>query len=270
MASNSEVLNMQTKKIKLFVATPVHNNVTIHYLQSVIKLQSLCQQHKIDFYLQTMKSSLVTQGRNLCVADFMNTDCTHLLFIDSDILFNPLSIMKMLEKNVELLSIPYPMKIIQWDKLFAKHKDIPTMSELEASTGGNMFPVRIKDEENDIEVVNEMIELSFTPTGCLMMKRSVIDKMIQHYGHMKINQETVVAGEKKLKPNLYNFFDTYYDEEKKRYYGEDFAFSRLWSKIGGKCYALVTEYITHIGDYQFTGRLIDEMIPHSLDTSSKK
>ena len=98
MASNSEVLNMQTKKIKLFVATPVHNNVTIHYLQSVIKLQSLCQQHKIDFYLQTMKSSLVTQGRNLCVADFMNTDCTHLLFIDSDILFNPLSIMKMLEK----------------------------------------------------------------------------------------------------------------------------------------------------------------------------
>tara|TARA_R100001015_G_C4632038_1_gene195096 strand:+ start:2578 stop:3381 length:804 start_codon:yes stop_codon:yes gene_type:complete len=265
---NNEVIDKN--KIKLFVATPVHGNVTIHYLQSIVKLQSVCHSNNIDFYLQTMKSSLVTQGRNLCVADFMATDCTHLLFIDSDILFEPMSILKMLEKNVELLSIPYPMKMIQWDKVFAKYKDIPNMSELQASTGGNMFPVRIKDEENDIEVTNEMIELAFTPTGCLLMKRQVIDKMIKHYGHMQINQETVVDGKKRLKPHLYNFFDTYYDEEKKRYYGEDFAFSRLWTKIGGKCHALVTEYITHVGDYQFTGRLIDEMMSQSIDTSVNK
>jgi len=60
---------------------------------------------------------------------------------------------------------------------------------------------------------------------------------------------------------------TYYDKEKKLYYGEDFAFSRLWTKIGGKCMALITEYITHVGEYQYTGRLIDEMMPVGLDKS---
>ena len=55
--------------------------------------------------------------------------------------------------------------------------------------------------------------------------------------------------------------------------GEDFAFSRLWTKIGGKCMALINEYITHVGEYQFTGRLIDEMVAiptDSIDTSTKK
>jgi hypothetical protein len=38
----------------------------------------------IDFLL--LKSSLVTQGRNLCVANFLNKkEYTHMLFIDSDI-----------------------------------------------------------------------------------------------------------------------------------------------------------------------------------------
>lgn len=79
----------------------------------------------------------------------------------------------------------------------------------------------------------------------------------------------MIDGERVDKPNLYNFFDTYYDVENKLYYGEDFAFSRLWTKIGGKCMALITEYITHVGEYQFTGRLIDEMVSTGIDKPAK-
>jgi hypothetical protein len=37
--------------------------------------------------------------------------------------------------------------------------------------------------------------------------------------------------------------------------------------------ALINEYITHVGEHQFTGRLIDEMVAiptDSIDTSTKK
>ena len=37
MQKNSEVIDLEKKDIRLFVATPVHSNVTIHYMQSVIK-----------------------------------------------------------------------------------------------------------------------------------------------------------------------------------------------------------------------------------------
>ncbi len=253
------------EKIKLYVATPVHSDVSIHYMQSVVRLQAECYKNNIEFTLDMMKSSLVTQGRNVCVAHFLNTDYTHLLFIDSDILFYPQSIFKMLSKNVEMCSIPYPMKIINWDKVFDKYKNLPDMDTLQRDTSGNKFPVKIKDSEDDVTMVNEMIELNYAPTGCMLLQRQVFDKMIKAYPTRTIKQETVTDGQTVITPNLYNFFDTFYDEEAKRYYGEDFAFSKLWRETGGKCYALITEYITHVGEYQYTGRLIDEMIASGLD-----
>ena len=176
----------------------------------------------------------------------------------------------MINKNVEMCSIPYPMKIINWDKVFNKIEDIPTMTELQKNTSGNKFPVKIKDKEDEVIMTNEMIELNYAPTGCMLLQRQVFDKMIQAYPTKTIHQETVIDGETTTVPNMYNFFDTYYDEKAKRYYGEDFAFSKLWRAIGGTCYALITEYITHVGEYQYTGRLLDEMLPHGIDHSDKK
>jgi hypothetical protein len=257
------------KKVKLFVATPVHSDVSIHYMQSVFKLHAKCNENKIPIMLQLMKSSLVTQGRNLCVSYFLNTDFTHMLFIDSDILFEADSIFKMIEKDQDVLSIPYPMKVIHWDKVMMKWKDIPTMNYKQASTSGNTFPVRIKGDENDIDVENEMIELSHSMTGCMLLKREALEKMIKAYPDLTIKQKTMFDGEH-VNKNMYNFFDTYYDKKEKLYYGEDFAFSRLWTKIGGKCMALITEYITHVGEYQFMGRLVDEMVPAGIDKPEKK
>ena len=239
------------KEIKLFVGTPVHSDVSIHYMQSMLKFQAECLSRSIHITIDMMKSSLVTQGRNTLVSHFLSDDYTHLLFIDSDILFYPNSIFKMIDKDVEVCSIPYPMKVINWNKVFEKNYDIPSMTKLQKHTSGNKFPVKIKDNEDNVSFTDEMIELNYAPTGCL-------------------HQESMVDGKMTVKPNLYNFFDTHYDEKDKRYYGEDFAFSKLWRDIGGKCYALITEYITHVGEYQYTGRLIDEMIPVGLDRQEKK
>ncbi len=59
------------------------------------------------------------------------------------------------------------------------------------------------------------------------------------------------------RPHFYNFFDTYYDPKTKRCLGEDFAFCRLWSEIGGKLYCYIMSYITHVGEHQYCGRFYD-------------
>ena len=260
----------KNNNIKLFVATPVHSHVSIHYTQSIFGLQRLCNEKKIPIMLHMMQSSLVTQGRNLCVADFLNSECTHMLFIDSDILFKAESIIKMIEKNQEVLSIPYPMKNILWHKVLDKWRGIPSMNFEQASTCGNVFPIKIKNGTEDIDVIDDMVELTHSMTGCMLIKRQVFDKMIKEYPDLTIHQDSIIDDKLVRKKNLYNFFDTYYDKENKLYLGEDFAFSRLWTKIGGKCMALITEYITHVGEYPFKGRLMDEMVPVGLDRQEKK
>ena len=64
---------IDTKHVKLFVATPVHSEVSVHYAQSIFKLQAEANRRKMPIMLQMMKSSLITQGRNLCVAEFLNS-----------------------------------------------------------------------------------------------------------------------------------------------------------------------------------------------------
>ena len=108
------------KNIQLFVATPVHSEVSIHYTQALIEFQQECFKKKLKVSFHLIKSSLVTQGRNLSVAGFLESKATHLLFIDSDIYFQSKSIFTMLEANKDIISVPYPLKTLMWDKAFKK------------------------------------------------------------------------------------------------------------------------------------------------------
>jgi hypothetical protein len=81
---------------------------------------------------------------------------------------------------------------------------------------------------------------------------------------------TIVTGQAITNPYMYNFFDTVHDPDNKKYYGEDFGFCRVkWTKIGGKCYCYVDDYITHVGEYQYNGRLKDNLEFKPVDDSQK-
>ena len=110
----------QYKGIEVYVATPVHSEVSIHYTQALIEFQQECFQKKLKVSFHLIKSSLVTQGRNLCVSSFMQSNHTHLLFVDSDIEFQTQSIFKMISSDKQVISVPYPLKQLFWDKAWER------------------------------------------------------------------------------------------------------------------------------------------------------
>tara|TARA_R100000149_G_scaffold34714_1_gene13306 strand:+ start:1188 stop:2018 length:831 start_codon:yes stop_codon:yes gene_type:complete len=258
---NQKVIPQQLKekKFSIFVATPVHSEVSIHYTQACLEFQKQCIINGIKVTFQLMKSSLVTQGRNLCVSGFMESPCTHLLFIDSDIDFDAKSIFKMVQADKDVISIPYPLKSIQWEKGFKKIKDNKIQSIKDLKSAFFQFPMKVKDHQH-VEVENGCMEVTHSPTGCMLIKRSVFEKMIEKYPEMEIKQQTIINGEMQDRPYFYNFFDTLFEPVSKVYLGEDFAFCKRWKDIGGKCYAYVEDYITHIGEFPYKGRFADELI----------
>jgi hypothetical protein len=246
--------------VSLFVATPVHSDCSIHYAQALLELQALCFKHRIKVTFSLIKSSLVTQGRNLCVAGFLESNCTHMLFVDSDIYFRSTSILEMLKRNKELISLPYPLKTIMWDKAFDKIKQNKIKSINDLKSAFNTYPMKVAEDDN-ILVDNGVIEVTHSPTGCMMIKRSVIDKMIKAYPDKNIVQKTVINGEYIERPHLWNFFDTMHDPVTKTYMGEDFSFCQRWKDIGGKCYAYIKDEIVHVGEHQYEGKFQDELKP---------
>ena len=247
------------KPYNIFLATPVHSDVSIHYAQSLLEFQKYCVENKIKVTFQLFKSSLITQGRNLCVGGFMETGHTHLLFIDADIDFQAKSIQAMIDKDKDVISVPYPMKTFNWEKMYSNFKEGKIKNPQELSMNGNTYPMRLPNEEN-IQIENGCIEVSHSPTGCMLIKRSVIEKMIEKYPEMRISQPTIINGKPIEKPFLYNFFDTMFDPVTHTYMGEDFAFCKRWKDIGGKCHAIVDQLITHVGEHQYCGRFSDELI----------
>jgi hypothetical protein len=248
-------------KYSIMVCTPCHSEVSMHYTQAVLKFQQQCLMHNIMVSFTMLKSSLVTQGRNLCVSAFFEEKVKHdyLLFIDSDIDFEFGTIMKMLKADKDIIAYPYPLKDINWEKIQKKIEHRNVTDPKEYSRFGYTWPIKIENRDS-FEVFDEVAEVTHAPTGCMLIKRSVFETMMEKLPHLKISQPTIVNGKTYDKPYFYNFFDTHHDQETKRYYGEDFGFCIRWNKLGGKCHILISDdFISHVGEYKYTGRLKDDL-----------
>ena len=247
---------------RIMVGTPCHSDVSMHYTQAVLKFQQACWAKKIQVSFTLLKSSLVTQGRNLCVAEMLSHEdnYTHLLFIDSDIDFNAETIFKMLEFDKDIIGVPYPMKILSWDKIWRRHtlKQSAINDANDLAKAGFTFPVKVENP-NSITVDRGLMELTHAPTGCMLIKREVLEKMIKEYPHLEIFQPTNINGKEEKKDNMYNLFDTLHDPVTKRYFGEDFGFCQRWTDLGGKVYGYIDDYITHVGEYSYCGRFRDDL-----------
>lgn len=244
----------------IFVATPVHSDCSIHFAQSLLLLQQECFKKQIKVSFCLLKSSLVTQGRNLCVSNMFNEPVkyTHFLFVDSDIEFSPESIFRMIKKDKDVISVPYPMKTIDWNKIVKRQQRHGITDAHQLSEAGYTWPIKIENKD-EVVVKNSVAEVSHVPTGCTMYKRSVFEKMMEKYPDLRIHQPTMINGKQIERKYFYNFFDTFHDPENKRYYGEDFGFCKRWTNIGGKCHILVDQSITHIGEYSYHGKIFDDL-----------
>ena len=262
---STEKLKELKKSKGLYVGTPVHSEVSLHYMKSCLDLQKECLLNGTNITFQLMKSSLVTQGRNLIVASFISSGADQMCFVDSDISFSVRSIYRMYQAPYEICFVPYPMKTVDPNKF--RHDDDRRPSD-HPDTKGYIFPVELPDIHN-INMEKGFIEVKKGPTGCMMIKRSAFDKMLKAYPDLYIKQKTMINGKLIDRPNYYNFFDTYWNSKEKTYLGEDFYFCKLWKAIGGKIYALADEEIAHVGEKMYRGRLMQEFVRTDKPAVSK-
>ena len=89
---------------KIFIGTPCYGGmITADYFKSCMQLVALAASKKIELQFGTIgNESLITRARNTLVQLFMDGDYTHLLFIDSDLAFNPEAVIRMLEYDKDV------------------------------------------------------------------------------------------------------------------------------------------------------------------------
>lgn len=72
--------------MKVCVATPVRDNLTPEYTLSLLRATEDCRLRGIEVVPHILRNSCFIEiARSVLVHDFLQTDCTHLFFIDADI-----------------------------------------------------------------------------------------------------------------------------------------------------------------------------------------
>jgi len=260
MKTKQVTLNLdEVRKNKFFIATPCYGGqLTEPYFRSTVKLLTFFNQHKIPLAFGTIANeSLVTRARNVLLAYFLNSDYTHLLFIDADIEYKVEDILKLYVHDKDVCVGAYPKKGVNWTHI----KESILMDPAKPLTSGQIgalgsdYAINFKftnKETKTVSVQNGLIELHDAGTGFMMIKREAILKMIEKYPELKYNNDVQMGGVD-LKDNFYALFDTMIDPVDKRYLSEDYTFCRRWQAMGGEIWLDPSISLNHYGSFCFQG-----------------
>jgi hypothetical protein len=254
----------ELQKRKLFVASPMYAGQCAGlYARSIADLTGLCVKYGIEMkFYALFNESLITRARNYCVDEFLRSDYSHLLFLDSDIGFNANDVIAMLalqsdESEYDILAAPYPKKCISWEKIKqAVDKgladDNPAI--LEKFVGDYVFnPVA---NTNQI-ALNEPAEIMETGTGFMMIKRKLFAEYDMAYPQYKYKPDHVRSDHFDGSREIMAYFDCIIDPDSKRYLSEDYMFCQNVRKMGGKVWLCPWISTQHVGMYVFGGSLAD-------------
>jgi len=237
---------MKKTKPKVYVAMPCYDSMRVETCVSLIDTFSALGGSGIECKFKSVKTSLVTHGRNLLTAGFMDSGFDYMLFVDADVEFSPEAVMRMLVPEKDIICTPY------------RNKEDPWIDR---------YSVKFKDKDH-IEILEwDIIEIEEGPAGLMLISRKVYERLMDKYPELKIkfNEATrekmnkeIGAVEDAIDRYMYNFWDTSF--KKHQWKGEDLAFCDLARAAGFKLYANLDSWTTHHGSYGWKGRFGDHLV----------
>ena len=214
------------KTTRVHICMPCYGGMlTESTFMSYIKWANTARQLGIDWTVETMTNeSLISRARNTLTAKFLHTkESTHLMFIDADIGWEPWHLLVMLDAQKDVIGGLYPMK------------------SLPVKWCVNGIPGQVEEPGSNL------VEVTKTGTGFLLIKRDVFEKLNAHPATKPFNNDIGLPVE--LNPYMKTYFDTAVREN--RYYSEDWTFCENWRDIGGQVWVDKRVLLRHVGTYTF-------------------
>lgn len=243
----------------IYILTPCYGgNCSVQYMTSLIKTIQVLNNMNIKFFVEfTQNESLISRARNNLIAKAMtNKESTHFMFIDSDISWNPIEIIKLIVRDKDLVGGIYPLKTLNLD-------NIKNIKNIENKSISDIKKELIKFNFNAInngnaEIKDSCLEVKHIATGFMMIKRAVIESLQKSYPYTKYVDDIGYLNNTEDE-NAFALFDT--NVEYGHYLSEDWLFCERWKSIGGKVFCDITIGLSHTGSYSFEGKLYDKLFP---------
>ena len=213
----------------LFVALPAYDfKVSLKLAVSLARLAQAAPQHGIDIQIGSVCGcSVVSRARNLLSKDFLESKCTDLIFIDSDINFDSEDVFRLMAWTSE------PKKGIV--------AGVPRVRGEE-----RVYITALDYDENNELTMNGMglVRAKRVATAFMMVRRDVFETLVEAHPEWTYY-------DKKTDRMLPALFDFKLTEE--GYMGEDFLFCDRSREVGFEVWIDPTIKLGHMGVQEYLG-----------------
>ena len=212
---------------RIFLAIPAQAAVNVPCVASLVGLLPVLSAAGIgaDFCFEAGNCH-VDDARNSLVRQFLQTDCTDLIFIDSDVGFRAQDLLKLVTVDRDVVAGVYPKK--------QDEEDFPVFT----APGTDLYA----EDDGCVEVLG-------APTGFMRIRRHVLERMVEAFKDKRFQGQSHSEGDA-----LYTLLFEREIAEGRRWSG-DYNFCRRWRALGGTVHVLPEMEFIHEGLKQWKGSL---------------
>ncbi len=198
---------------KVLLGTPCYDGkVHVEFLHSLIGTIAIAQSHEVAVYpVQICHDALIQRARNDLVKMALETNCDDLIFVDSDMAWNPEWIFRLLSHSVDLVAGVCPKK-----------------SDTHIDFAVKLLP------EGLYAPVNHLIQVESVGTGFMRISKNALQTV------WDISEPYVERGEAKRM-----MFDVQLVDGE--IVSEDNIFCKKWRSTGGRVWVDPSMTCDHIG-----------------------
>ena len=154
--------------IQPLVAIGIPSGDMVH-ADFAMRLATLCMNPGARCCLVNAKSSLVMLGRNQIVAAAQAAKATHLLFLDTDLVFPADTLIRLLAHDRDIVGGVYRQRVPPF------------------------HPLGVTFEGEHTFVTNGLRRMKIMPTGCLLIRMSVFDRLTKPFFNTRVEGEKIVG-----------------------------------------------------------------------------
>ena len=225
---------------KLFIAIPAYDGkINIKLAYNIAALMPKALQLGVSVTMGDVSGcSIITMARNQLVHEFLKSDATELLFIDSDVIATPDDILRLMAQS--------------------GGKDITTGAYPRRSKDRNFFADLYFNETQDLEFDGSLMRVERAGTGFMLIQRHVLEAMTAAHPERSYEfKDEIING----------VFD--FEIKNGQYVGEDYLFCDRAREHGFKIYIDVDISLPHVGTQAFENNFREEVVIPLLDAIHK-
>lgn len=223
---------------KIFIATPTANGIMLSdYVVSIMAMSADLHGRGIGTVYRNIDGPNVALQRDMLAGEFLAGECTHLLFVDSDMAFPAELCSRLLDAGKRLIGTIYAQRRL----------DLPRLAKLldgrdfhDALALAHDWNVHLSD--STITVVDGLCRVDALGTGFLLIERACFTEMLER-------TEVPLYSATNHQVKLRAFFREL--SEDGAVWSHDYAFCRRWTGAGGEVWADTNANIKHVGDFRF-------------------